>query len=60
MQITDFIFKPEILLFDANVSKQRIEGLIPPSNWSDTSSFATVNGILDPNKMLLLGGEEQQ
>ncbi|GAH34384.1 unnamed protein product, partial [marine sediment metagenome] len=36
------------------------EGKIPPSNWSDTSSFATVNEILDPNKMLLLGGEEQR
>jgi len=33
---------------------------IPSSNWSDTSSFATVNGIFDPNKMLLLGGEEQR
>lgn len=36
------------------------EGKIPPSNWSDTSSFATVNEILDPNKMLFLGGEEQR
>ncbi|MHA1273637.1 MAG: DHH family phosphoesterase [Promethearchaeota archaeon] len=33
-------------------------GKIPPSNWSDTASFASVNEILNPHKVLLLGGEE--
>ncbi|MHA1291181.1 MAG: DHH family phosphoesterase [Promethearchaeota archaeon] len=33
-------------------------GKIPPSNWSDTASFAAVNEILDPYKILFLGGEE--
>ncbi len=33
---------------------------IPPSNWSDTASFCTVNALLDPNKILILGGEEKK
>ncbi len=33
---------------------------IPPSNWSDTASFTTVNGLLKPNKMLFLGGLEKK
>ncbi len=33
---------------------------IPPSNWSDTASFTTVNGLLKPNKMLFLGGFEKK
>ncbi len=33
---------------------------IPPSNWSDTASFCTVNSLLDPNKILFLGGEEKK
>lgn len=35
-------------------------GRIPPSNWSDTASFSTVNEILDPYKILFLGGEEKK
>jgi hypothetical protein len=35
-------------------------GKISPSNWSDLASFATVNEILDPEKILFLGGEEQR
>lgn len=31
---------------------------IPPSNWSDTASFSTVNELFDQNKVLFLGGEE--
>lgn len=33
---------------------------IPPSNWSDTSSFTSVNGLLNPNKVLFLGGFEKR
>ncbi|MGV9203818.1 MAG: DHH family phosphoesterase [Promethearchaeia archaeon] len=36
------------------------KGRIPPSNWSDTASFSTVNEILDPYKILFLGGEEKK
>jgi hypothetical protein len=36
------------------------DNMIPPSNWSDTASFSTVNELLDPNKILFLGGEEQK
>ncbi|MFO8020515.1 MAG: DHHA1 domain-containing protein [Promethearchaeia archaeon] len=39
-----------------NAGKSRI----PPSNWSDTASFTTVNEILDPYKILFLGGEEKR
>lgn len=35
-------------------------GGIPPSNWSDTASFSVVNELLDPYKILFLGGEEQR
>lgn len=34
-----------------------VKGKIPPSNWSDTASFSMVNEIVNPNKILLLGGE---
>jgi hypothetical protein len=37
-----------------------VKGKIPPSNWSDTASFSTVNEILDPYKVLFLGGEEKK
>ncbi len=33
-------------------------GAIPASNWSDTASFTVVNELLDPYKILFLGGEE--
>ncbi|MFX0000239.1 MAG: DHH family phosphoesterase [Candidatus Hodarchaeota archaeon] len=33
---------------------------IPPSNWSDTASFFTVNELFDPNKVLFLGGPEKK
>ena len=33
---------------------------IPPSNWSDTASFTSVNGLLNPDKMLFLGGFEKK
>jgi len=36
------------------------DGKIPPSNWSDTASFSTVNEVVDPNKVLFLGGEEKK
>ncbi|MHA1148403.1 MAG: DHH family phosphoesterase [Promethearchaeota archaeon] len=36
----------------------KAKGRIPPSNWSDTASFVTVNEILNPHKILFLGGEE--
>ncbi|MFX1395889.1 MAG: DHH family phosphoesterase [Promethearchaeota archaeon] len=35
-------------------------GKIPPSSWSDTASFSSVNDLLDPNKILILGGEEKK
>jgi single-stranded DNA-specific DHH superfamily exonuclease len=35
-----------------------VKGKIPPSNWSDTASFSTVNNLFDPNKVLFLGGPE--
>ncbi len=35
-------------------------GKIPPSSWSDTASFSSVNDLLDPTKVLVLGGEEQK
>ncbi|MHA1749323.1 MAG: DHH family phosphoesterase [Promethearchaeota archaeon] len=35
-------------------------GKIPPSNWSDTASFSSVNELLNPNKMLFLGGLEKK
>jgi single-stranded DNA-specific DHH superfamily exonuclease len=37
-----------------------VGGRIPPSNWSDTASFSTVNDVIDPNKILFLGGEEKK
>ena len=36
------------------------DGKIPPSNWSDTASFCSVNNLLNPNKMLFLGGLEKK
>ncbi len=38
----------------------RIKGSIPPSSWSDTSSFASVNELFDPHKIILLGGLERK
>ncbi|TXT62800.1 MAG: RecJ-like exonuclease [Promethearchaeota archaeon] len=38
----------------------KIKNEIPPSNWSDTASFSTVNELLDPYKVLFLGGLEQK
>ncbi len=35
-------------------------GILPPSEWSDTSSFASVNEIFDPKKMLFLAGKEEE
>lgn len=35
-------------------------GKIPPSNWSDTASFSTVNELLNPYKILFLGGLEKK
>ncbi|MFW9772550.1 MAG: DHH family phosphoesterase [Candidatus Thorarchaeota archaeon] len=35
-------------------------GLIPPSNWSDTASFSMVNELINPDKMLFLGGLEKK
>jgi single-stranded-DNA-specific exonuclease len=35
-------------------------GKIPPSNWSDTASFSMVNELIDPNKILFLGGLEKK
>ncbi|MBN1216699.1 MAG: DHH family phosphoesterase [Candidatus Lokiarchaeota archaeon] len=37
-----------------------VKGKIPPSNWSDTASFSTVNELLNPSKILLLGGLERK
>ncbi len=37
-----------------------VKGKIPPSNWSDTASFSTVNELFDPNKILFLGGPEKK
>jgi len=36
------------------------EQKIPASNWSDTASFSVVNELLDPYKILFLGGEEKK
>lgn len=33
---------------------------IPASSWSDTASFSVVNELLDPYKILFLGGEEMK
>ena len=38
----------------------RIKGEIPPSNWSDTASFSTVNELFNPYKIILLGGLERK
>ncbi|MFX0033226.1 MAG: DHHA1 domain-containing protein [Candidatus Hodarchaeota archaeon] len=35
-------------------------GKIPPSNWSDTASFSMVNELINPEKMLFLGGLEKK
>ncbi len=35
-------------------------GRVPPSNWSDTASFSSVNELFDPNKILFLGGSEKK
>ena len=35
-------------------------GKIPPSNWSDTASFTSVNELLRPDKMMFLGGLEKK
>ncbi|MFX1317391.1 MAG: DHHA1 domain-containing protein [Promethearchaeota archaeon] len=37
-----------------------VKGKISPSNWSDTASFSAVNEILNPNKILFLGGLEKK
>ena len=37
-----------------------VKGKIPPSNWSDTASFSTVNELFDPYKILFLGGLEMK
>ena len=37
-----------------------VMGKIPPSSWSDTASFSSVNELLDPFKILFLGGEEKK
>ena len=37
-----------------------VMGKIPPSSWSDTASFSSVNELLDPYKILILGGEERK
>jgi RecJ-like exonuclease len=37
-----------------------VRGKIAPSNWSDTASFASVNELLDPYKMLFVGGLERK
>ncbi|MFX1365531.1 MAG: DHHA1 domain-containing protein [Promethearchaeota archaeon] len=37
-----------------------VKGKIPPSNWSDTASFSAVNELVDPNKILFLGGPEKK
>ncbi len=37
-----------------------VGGKIPPSNWSDTASFSTVNDVINSNKILFLGGEEKR
>ncbi|MBY9006710.1 MAG: DHH family phosphoesterase [Candidatus Lokiarchaeota archaeon] len=37
-----------------------VKGKIPPSNWSDTASFSTVNELLNPSKILFLGGLERK
>jgi single-stranded DNA-specific DHH superfamily exonuclease len=37
-----------------------VGGNIPPSNWSDTASFSTVNDVINPDKVLFLGGEEKK
>ncbi|MFW9819097.1 MAG: DHH family phosphoesterase [Candidatus Thorarchaeota archaeon] len=37
-----------------------VKGKIPPSNWSDTASFSTVNELFDPHKVLFLGGLEKK
>lgn len=37
-----------------------VKGKIPPSNWSDTASFSTVNELFDPSKILFLGGPEKK
>ncbi|TXT62721.1 MAG: RecJ-like exonuclease [Promethearchaeota archaeon] len=37
-----------------------VKGQIPPSNWSDTASFSSVNELLDPHKILFLGGLERK
>lgn len=42
------------IFIDAGNSK------IPPSNWSDTASFTSVNELLEPSKMLFFGGLEKK
>ncbi|MBD3197840.1 MAG: hypothetical protein GF317_22505 [Candidatus Lokiarchaeota archaeon] len=37
-----------------------VKGKIPPSNWSDTASFCSVNELLDPYKIIFLGGLEKK
>jgi len=37
-----------------------VKGKIPPSNWSDTASFSTVNELFNPYKILFLGGLEMK
>ncbi len=37
-----------------------VNGILPPSEWSDTSSFASINEIFNPKKMLFLAGKEEE
>ena len=36
------------------------KGVIPASNWSDTASFSMVNELINPQKMLFMGGLERK
>ena len=37
-----------------------VRGKIPPSNWSDTASFSSVNNLFNTDKILFLGGLEKK
>ena len=52
--LTAFVSIPKIETKSALIVN--LTGKVPSSMWSNTGSFATINGIYDSNKVLLIGG----
>jgi RecJ-like exonuclease len=58
MNLTAFMQIPKIETNHALIAD--VTGRIPPNAWSETASFATINHIYNPEKILLLGGKDTE